>query len=572
MKRFFSSHWYVLSISLLLIFSFVIRAVKLDQIPAGMTWDEAAIGYNGYAIWETRRDEWLVKLPISFRSFGDYKAPLAIYLNGFFTYFLSFEFFKNSPILILQSIHHFFSYIFWLNLWTVRIPFVLSSVFGILGFSLLVRNLVKHFFYVEQKIADRISMVSGAMMSVSVWFFHFTRAGFESGMSLTFLIWMVYFLLRSISLLQSTKVKIVWRHYALLATSIFFLSASMYTYHSAKIVAPILFITNLVIFSNLKKYLFNTRIIILFVFGLLISVVLLRPMIVDTLQGSGGERFAQTSVFSSSRDSTAISKIGIMVGNYLRHMSPQFLFFGETTTLRHGDGQWGVLYLLDAVFILTVICLFWQKKGKVIEQKFQRKFLIFGLVWIGVGLLPAAIGAEIPHANRAIMALPGFLLLSSVGFFEIVELFPKNKNNTNFSIQSIVAYSLILGYLALTVSYMSNYFTRFSKESESDFYYGYIEAMEFAKKHEDESEKILFTSRYGQPYIYALFVRKTNPIWYQGGSLIKYEFTDRISQIDLQRQNTLIIATPDEIDAKFADELIIAPDGMVKFVLVLPKK
>ena len=79
------------------------RSISLGSIPSGMTWDEAAIGYNGFAIWQTHRDEWLELMPTSFRSFGDYKAPLAIYLNGLFTAVLG------------------------MKLWVVRLPFVLAS-------------------------------------------------------------------------------------------------------------------------------------------------------------------------------------------------------------------------------------------------------------------------------------------------------------------------------------------------------------------------------------------------------------------------------------------------------------
>src|SRR5579859_2096178 len=75
--------WGIFVITLLATF---LRFYKLSEIPHGMTWDEAAIGYNGFAVFTTHRDEWLQRFPISFKSFGDFKAPLAIYLNGFFTF------------------------------------------------------------------------------------------------------------------------------------------------------------------------------------------------------------------------------------------------------------------------------------------------------------------------------------------------------------------------------------------------------------------------------------------------------------------------------------------------------
>ena len=95
--------WYLISFVLILLLATALRFYKLGQVPHGMTWDEAAIGYNGYAVLTTRRDEWLKRFPISFQSFGDYKAPLAIYLNGLFTF------------------------VFGMNLWAVRLPFALAD-------------------------------------------------------------------------------------------------------------------------------------------------------------------------------------------------------------------------------------------------------------------------------------------------------------------------------------------------------------------------------------------------------------------------------------------------------------
>ncbi|NCQ11990.1 MAG: hypothetical protein GW809_07600, partial [Bacteroidetes bacterium] len=85
--------WYWFLVLSILVLSIFLRFYKLGTVPHGMTWDEAAIGYNGFAIFNTRRDEWLQRLPVSFQSFGDYKAPLAIYLNGIFTYLFGLNLF-----------------------------------------------------------------------------------------------------------------------------------------------------------------------------------------------------------------------------------------------------------------------------------------------------------------------------------------------------------------------------------------------------------------------------------------------------------------------------------------------
>ena len=145
---------------LILVIATCLRFYQLGQVPHGMTWDEAAIGYNGFAVLNTRRDEWIHRLPISFMSFGDFKAPMAIYLNGFFTA------------------------IFGMNLWAVRFPFALASIAAIAGMMLLAEK-------ISQK---KWALVAGAMMTFSPWHIHYSRAGFESGMSLAFFIWSLYFL------------------------------------------------------------------------------------------------------------------------------------------------------------------------------------------------------------------------------------------------------------------------------------------------------------------------------------------------------------------------------------------
>ncbi|MBU0974247.1 hypothetical protein KKD03_00915, partial [Patescibacteria group bacterium] len=76
MKKFLKKNWWTVSVIIILLFATFLRFYKLGVVPHGMFWDEAAVGYNGYSIVTTRRDEWLQKFPVTFQSFGDYKAPL----------------------------------------------------------------------------------------------------------------------------------------------------------------------------------------------------------------------------------------------------------------------------------------------------------------------------------------------------------------------------------------------------------------------------------------------------------------------------------------------------------------
>ena len=254
--HYIKKNWYVFSIFVILLVAALIRFYQLGIIPHGMTWDEAAIGYNGYAVLNTRRDEWLVRLPVSFMSFGDYKAPFAIYLNGIFTY------------------------LFGMNLFAVRLPFTLASIFAVLGIILLTREVFK-----KHALQQYYSLFSGFFLALSPWHIHYSRAGFESGMSLAFTIWGIYLLLLSVR--TKFKFKIISS-----LGSVFFV-LSIYTYHSAKVVVPLIgLITVILFFKVIRNNIKETIIpLIIFLGGLY-------PFIKDSLFGEGLTR-AGVTIFSS---------------------------------------------------------------------------------------------------------------------------------------------------------------------------------------------------------------------------------------------------------------------------------
>lgn len=488
-----------------------LRFYQLAQVPHGMTWDEAAIGYSGFAIFNTRRDEWLHRLPISFMSFGDYKAPFAIYLNGFFTA------------------------IFGMNLWAVRLPFVLAAIATIAGLMLLTEK-------ISQK---KWALAAGVLITFSPWHIHYSRAGFESGMSLAFFIWSLYFFYFYLK----QKQKKFWS----LGLSTVLAITSIYTYHSAKIVVPL---SILVLVIRHRRILFKKvwQVVSTGSLGLLLML----PMVWDSIKGKGLERLGSTILDELS----GLGLIITVIKQFLAHLSPQFLIMGETTTLRHGDGVWGVL--LSTTFILVIIGVVFG--FQLFKIKKNQEIFYLGLLLVIMGLIPAALGEEVPHSNRALLALPGFIFLATFGLKNLLEKIKKPM------IKKSLIGSLALLHALLFVAYISDYFTIFAMSSAADFKDGYLEAFEYIVPHEGEVEKIIFTSDYGQPYIYALFVRKTNPIWYQGGSLIKYEFKDEINVGDLSRENTIVVASnQDNIEPGWADKLVYGSDGKVKFMIYLPK-
>ena len=136
------------------------RFWQLTKYPISLSMDEVAIGYNAYSILHTGKDEWGETLPLAFRSAGDYKAPVNIYLTVPFVA------------------------IFGLTEFATRLP---SALLGSLSVIFLVLLLIK------LKIVPQAAYLTGFWLCVLPWHIHFSRASFEAVTALFFLITGTYF-------------------------------------------------------------------------------------------------------------------------------------------------------------------------------------------------------------------------------------------------------------------------------------------------------------------------------------------------------------------------------------------
>jgi hypothetical protein len=520
----------------------VIRLYQLGHVPHGMTWDEAAIGYNGYSILTTRRDEWLFRFPVSFKSFSDYKAPLAIYLNGPFTYF------------------------FGSTIWAVRLPFALAGIFSVVGMYFLLKLSVG-----KTPIINRLSgLAAASILALSPWHIFISRVGFEAGLSLMFVIWSAVFFLK-------TTVKQKQNIYFWLSLSMVSGVLSVYAYHSAKIFTPLLAI--LLLFCNQVYVKKNIGRII--VSGLL-GLILIIPLIKDAIYGLGLER-AEVTVFSENMSYTdTLRTIFIQI---TQHLHPNFLIFGQTTNLRHSDGSWGVL-LPSLFFLLILFALFFATK--LIKKKESLKTSWFFIVWTIIGILPSAISTESPHQVRSLLALPGIIGLLTISIIwlkewlidlKINQKIIDSKNKYGLLVPSVIG-TLACLHLLFFTSFISDYMTKYNSINVEAFQDGYIEALLIAKDYQEgvngkpKTDKIVVSSEYGQPYIYVLFLNRTNPIAYQGGALNSYLFLDNIDQKDLQRNDTLLVTSKgNNLPTSLADHIVYGTDGSIRFkIYYLPPR
>ncbi len=535
-----TKHWYFSCIVVLLALALLLRLYRFTEVPTGLTWDEAAIGYNGFAIWNTRRDEWLHRLPVSFQSFGDYKAPFAIYLSSFFTAVLG------------------------LTPFAVRIPFVIAGVFSVAGAILLTLEV----FYGEEK-RRQLSLLVGSFITFSPWHLHFSRGAFESGLAFTFYVWGLFFIFRGIRLQTTRKTLILF----LLASMSFVLS--LYTYHSSKVVIPLLLVGLSVLFRNHLR----NRIKPIGVFIVTFAVGML-PLLYDSFWGAGLTR-ANVTFFGQQ---SLLSSLQQLVINFVVHFSPAFMMQGATTTFRHSGGAWGVLnpvtYVLSMLYLAQILLQLCFNKCKGFKQY---DFVIVLLLF--TGLVPAVITEDVPHGNRALFASIGFFLAAAIGAKRLIGCLQRSRMNAiktgshgekNTLVDAVVG-TLCAVYFLIFSAYLHHYYTVFPGLAVDDYPEGYIEAFQIAREYElgingkPKVDKIVFTSEYGQPYIFALFVRKTNPIAYHGGSLSTYHFADPVTIADFARPKALIVASGSDLDipVERAVHRIKGADGSTRFLFFL---
>ncbi len=523
----------------ILLFAAFFRFYQLGQLPAGLAWDEAAIGYNGYSIMVNGTDEWLKPRPISFRSFGDYKAPLAIYVSGAFTH------------------------LFGLTPFGIRLPFAVSGVAAVIIVYCLLYQLL------EGVSKRRLYSLAGAfLITFSPWHIHFTRVAFESGMALTFLLAGVL----SIVLFLKIKKEDADSAKSFIFSSLATLSlvASLYTYHSAKIVTPLLTVCTVLLYFK-KDILAHWKSIVL---ACVVGFVTVWPLAIDTIYGNGAER-AEVLIFAESL--SVAEYFTIISSNLFAHLSPSFLFFGATDTLRHGTGSWGVLlfttYLLAVLGLGFTVKYCFKKENSVTgSSSIFCKIGIWSISAVLIGLLPAVLTHEVPHPNRALLAVPGFLGLAVVGLDGFLTKVLSLPSNAEFHFTKMVLGTLFALHIVLFISFWQYYLTEYPHKNSAAFQEGYLAAFSLAKEYErgengkPKVAKIIFSSEYDHPYIYALLAKKTHPHWYQGGSLVKYEFTDKISEGDLGRSNTLVVLTQGTLfNSREPTHLIRDTAGNIRF-------
>ena len=225
----------------------MVRFWRLDSYPA-LNADEAAIGYNAYSLIETNMDEHGNPWPIHFQSFNDYKPGLYFYLVLPFVKFIG------------------------LNAWAVRIP---GALFGV-ATVLLIYFLINKLF--TQK---NIGLIAAFFLAISPWHVHFSRGGWEVNVATAFIV------LATLLFIKGTR---DGKH--LIFSAVAF-AAALYTYHSARIIVPLLGIGLTAIYWQDLK----TKLKYIFIAGIA-GLLILMPLANDLRKSEISSRATGVGIFS----------------------------------------------------------------------------------------------------------------------------------------------------------------------------------------------------------------------------------------------------------------------------------
>ena len=451
----------------LIILGLFARLWQFSKIPISLYWDEVAIGLDARSLLVTGRDlnnnHWLQAL---FYSYGDYKAPVYIWLTTTFS-----KFFSVSEL-------------------TVRLPSLLAS----LATAFLFYKLIKLVSSKKSKLA-LYSLISFLIMP---WSIHFAKIGMESNLSLFWLILSTYLIIYS-----AKKNKPFYLLFAALASSL-----GIYSYISLRIIAPILFISTFTIYHfNFSK--FKSRL-----FPLLFSLVIMLLSLIVLTKSPG---YSASQIYRLSNDNLIRSTTYIdksvkalkdnefslsarifhhrylyktreYLANYAQYFGPKFLFLSGDPNFRHHSGFGGQLLYIQGIFLII---------GLLSLIKYSKKEIILLLTWLLLSPAIAALVNETPHASRSIYMIIPLAWLIGLG---IDWSFKNIKSKLKPALSFIIIFSLSLNLIL----YLHDYFSHYPQRSAFAWLNPYKQSALYLKNNPTD-KKVYVTGQFYQPWLYFSF-------------------------------------------------------------------
>ncbi len=399
--------------------------------------------------------------------------------------------------------------IFGLNAFATRFP---SAVLGVLTVAITFFLTKRIFFSSKEK--ENYALLASFFLALSPWHIMLSRAAFEANVATFFIVTGIWLFLVA---MQERK----W----LLPLSAISFVLSIYTFNTARVVAPLLVAVLGLFFL---KNLWERKAVVLV--SVIIGVLLLLPTLHFLFSKQAGLRFQEVNIFS---DISVVKTINQEVANdhnawwskaihnrrlvfsvlyiqhYLDNLNPSFLFISGDGNPKFSTQDVGQLYLWDLpFFVIGGFLLFRKKEGK---------WWIIPL-WLLLGIVPAATARETPHALRTEATLPTFQILVAYGFWQAI-LFLRQKISYPVVKKLLVPVFLVV-LLGNVAYFVHGLFTYYPYKYSGAWEYGYEQSIAYVQSVQNNYDQIHMTQDLGRPYIYYLFYMKINPTVFRQTSVV----------------------------------------------------
>lgn len=390
----------ILTLAVILIIASFFRLYNLKSLPPGLYPDEAMNGSNALEAIET----------------GEYKVFYPEN-NG-----------REGLFINIQSL---FVERFGAEPWALRLASALFGILGVLGIFFLASELFR-----DNKNRFRIALMSSFLMAGSFWHIIFSRIGFRAIMAPTILVWASFLMF-----LAFRKRDSLWKSLGLglIGGAVYGLGFHSYISYRA---TPLILLCP-VIFLLIKAVKEKTVGKFLAVGGaFLIGMFIALAPLISYFAANPADFFGRTSQISVFSSESPLKDLG---ANILK-TALMFNFAGDANW-RHNFSGYPALSIVAGIFFLFGIFIAGKKVFKKFKDSSPELFLFF---WIAVSLLPVVISNEgIPHALRAIIAIPGVMIVASLGMDYLGTRFKEwfsagEKGKTLFKVCATVVVSFLV--------------------------------------------------------------------------------------------------------------------------------
>ncbi len=522
------------------------RFYQITTNPPSLNIDEISFGYSAYSILKTGRDENGEFMPLIFKSTGDYKNPVPVYI-------------------MVPSV-----WFFGLNEFAVRFPTALLGTLSIPVFFFFLRYLFKK---------DLIALAGTFLFSISAWHIYFSRYAYDPLLASFFLLLGIWFFMKMLD--GKTGFGIL---------SAIFLVISMYSAFTERLFVP-LFVFFCLIF-NYRKVLSIKKSLAYF---FLACFILVLPLIYLSLFGGASTRLGMifltqdveytryTVLDHLFKYDEPLMTFFFWAKRYIGYFQPGFLFFTGLNLTGIGMLGLGVLSIFEIPLLILGII-------KLIKSKVSWKYVI--IIWILVGIFPASLTNNETSEGRTLLALPALIVLLTFGLLYAVELLRK-LNRRIFKLSLVTIFSAVF-FINMIQAYLI-FAVHFPKQKGEAFMEGTKESVLYAIEHQGEYSEIVYDAYRGidapyivnVPHLYILFYAKYDPHKFQqevanlstGGDSAHFDkYTIRHIDWNLDNENKgkLFISSPWSIPpvennhTKILKKIYLS-NGQLALVIATPK-